>query len=55
MSWQNYVDQQICQNVDCRLAVIAGLADGAIWAKFEKDIPKPVIINDNLNSFFFII
>ncbi|XP_023242719.1 profilin-like isoform X1 [Centruroides sculpturatus] len=42
MSWQAYVDNQICAQVSCRLAVIAGLQDGAIWAKFEKDIPKPV-------------
>ena len=42
MSWQSYVDNQICQHVDCRLAVIAGLQDGAVWAKFEKDLPKQV-------------
>ena len=41
MSWQSYVDNQICQHVECRLAVIAGL-DGSVWAKFEKDIPKQV-------------
>ncbi|RWS21804.1 Blo t profilin allergen-like protein [Leptotrombidium deliense] len=38
MSWQEYVDNQICSQVSCKLAVIAGL-DGAIWAKFEKDFP----------------
>lgn len=37
MSWQSYVDNQICAQVSCRLAAIAGLQDGAIWAKFEKD------------------
>jgi profilin len=42
MSWQAYVDNQICAQVDCRVAVIAGLADGAVWAKFEKDLPAPV-------------
>lgn len=42
MSWQSYVDNQICQHVDSRLAVIAGLTDGAVWAKFEKDLPKQV-------------
>ncbi|KAH9388636.1 hypothetical protein TYRP_007980 [Tyrophagus putrescentiae] len=42
MSWQSYVDNQICQHVDSRLAVIAGLGDGAVWAKFEKDLAKQV-------------
>jgi profilin len=42
MSWQAYVDNQICAQVSCRLAVIAGLQDGAIWAKFEKDLPQSV-------------
>ncbi|RWS12701.1 putative profilin allergen-like protein [Dinothrombium tinctorium] len=42
MSWQAYVDNQICSQVQCRLAVIAGLNDGVIWAKFEKDIPSSV-------------
>jgi profilin len=42
MSWQTYVDNQICAQVSCRVAVIAGLADGAVWAKFEKDLPSPV-------------
>jgi len=42
MSWQAYVDNQICAQVSCRLAVIAGLADGAVWAKFEKDAVEPV-------------
>lgn len=42
MSWDSYVDKQIMDNADCRFAVIAGLADGAIWAKNEKDVPSPV-------------
>jgi len=42
MSWQTYVDKQICEQVSCRLAVIAGLADGQVWAKFEKDLPHSV-------------
>lgn len=42
MSWQAYVDNQICAAVSCRVAVIAGLQDGGVWAKFEKDIPQPV-------------
>lgn len=36
MSWQNYVDNQICGYVSCKLAVIASLQDGAIWGKQEK-------------------
>jgi len=42
MSWQAYVDNQICAQVQCRLAVIAGLQDGAVWAKFEKELPQSV-------------
>jgi len=42
MSWQQYVDNQICAAVSCRMAVIAGLQDGAVWAKFEKELPSPV-------------
>jgi len=42
MSWQTYVDNQICAQVSCRVAVIAGLQDGAVWAKFEKDLAAPV-------------
>ena len=42
MSWQAYVDNQICAAVSCRVAVIAGLTDGAVWAKFEKDLPSEV-------------
>ncbi|KAH8040242.1 hypothetical protein HPB51_009790 [Rhipicephalus microplus] len=37
MSWQAYVDNQICSQVNCTVAAIAGLNDGVIWAKFEKD------------------
>lgn len=37
MSWQAYVDNQICAQVQCTVAAIAGLADGAIWAKYERD------------------
>ncbi|KAL1432158.1 hypothetical protein MTO96_013492 [Rhipicephalus appendiculatus] len=33
MSWQAYVDNQICAQVQCTVAAIAGLADGAIWGK----------------------
>ena len=47
MSWQQYVDNQICAQVSCRLAVIAGLQDGAVWAKFEKDLPAQVSIEPN--------
>jgi len=33
MSWQAYVDQQICGVVDCKFACIAGLQNGQIWAQ----------------------
>ncbi|XP_013782042.1 profilin-1-like [Limulus polyphemus] len=36
-SWQTYVDNQICAQVQCRLAVIAGIQNGGIWAKYEMD------------------
>ena len=42
MSWQAYVDNQICAQVSCKLAVIGGLADGQVWAKFEKEVTQPV-------------
>ena len=42
MSWQAYVDDQICAQIEARFACIAGLADGAIWAKKEIDIGQPV-------------
>lgn len=35
MSWQAYVDNQICAFVQCKAAAIAGLQDGSIWAKYE--------------------
>ena len=35
MSWQSYVDDQICKYVDCKLAVIASNQDGSIWAKMN--------------------
>ena len=41
MSWQAYVDNQICGFVDSKLAVIASLQDGSVWAKKEKT-EKPV-------------
>lgn len=37
MSWQAYVDNQICSQVSCKIAVIAGLQDGTVWAKYEAD------------------
>lgn len=36
MSWQAYVDDQICKYVQCKVALIASLADGSVWAKQEK-------------------
>lgn len=35
MSWQAYVDNQICKYISCKTAIIANLKDGAIWAKHE--------------------
>lgn len=35
MSWQTYVDNQICGYVSTRVAIIASLQDGSIWAKQE--------------------
>lgn len=40
MSWQAYVDEQICSQVSCKIAVIASLQDGSVWAK--KDSPLEV-------------
>ncbi|XP_074603407.1 profilin chickadee [Brevipalpus obovatus] len=34
MSWQPYVDKQICSQVNCKMALICGF-DGTIWAKHE--------------------
>lgn len=48
MSWQAYVDNQICAAVSCRIAAIAGLQDGAVWAKYEDPNARPVCI-------FFIV
>lgn len=42
MSWQPYVDDQICAKIDARFACIAGLGDGAIWAKKEINITSPL-------------
>ncbi|XP_013779145.1 profilin-1-like [Limulus polyphemus] len=42
MSWQNYVDNQICNQVECRIAVIAGLQNGGIWAKYEMGSNTPI-------------
>lgn len=50
MSWQSYVDNQICAQVSCRLAAIAGLADGAIWAKFEKDSTVAPVTQQELKA-----
>lgn len=44
MSWQAYVDNQICAAVSCRIAAIAGLQDGAVWAKYEDPNARPVCI-----------
>lgn len=41
MSWQAYVDDQICRQVSSKIAIIASLQDGAIWAKQDKS-EKPV-------------
>lgn len=36
MSWQSYVDNQICNVVSSKLAIIASLDSGAIWAKLDE-------------------
>lgn len=36
MTWQAYVDNQICGYVSSKLAVIASIQDGSIWAKQEN-------------------
>lgn len=33
MSWQSYVDDQICAQVQAKIAIIASFQDGSIWAK----------------------
>ena len=35
MSWQAFVDQQILAIVPCKVALIAGIDDGTIWAQNE--------------------
>lgn len=40
MSWQAYVDNQICASVSTKIAIIASLQEGAIWAsKIDSSIP----------------
>jgi len=46
MSWQEFVDQQICAVVPCKMALIAGIDDGTIWAK--KECPGITITSDEL-------
>ncbi|XP_013783908.1 profilin-2-like isoform X1 [Limulus polyphemus] len=46
MSWQVYVDDHICSQVQCRIAVIAGLANGGIWAKRENDPNAQITPNE---------
>lgn len=36
MSWQSYINNQICHPIKARFAVIAGLQDGVIWAEKEN-------------------
>jgi len=56
MSWQAYVDNQICAYVQCKAAVIAGLADGSIWAKYEATPANAItaaemkVISDTIRS-----
>ncbi|XP_064455552.1 profilin-like [Ornithodoros turicata] len=49
MSWQAYVDNQICAQVTCKVAAIAGLSDGAVWAKYEKD-PSVTVTQQELKT-----
>ncbi|XP_013789482.1 profilin-like [Limulus polyphemus] len=55
MSWQNYVDDEICSKIPCKAVAIAG-HDGRIWAKFEKDPAFQItqaelkLICDQMNS-----
>ncbi|UYV80430.1 hypothetical protein LAZ67_19000176, partial [Cordylochernes scorpioides] len=37
MSWQSYVENQICNQVTCKYAAIASLNDGSTWGKYELD------------------
>ncbi|CAN7996800.1 unnamed protein product [Ixodes hexagonus] len=48
MSWQAYVDNQILNQVSCKVAAIAGLTDGAIWAKHEE--PNMTITQQELKT-----
>ena len=41
MSWQAYVDKEICHYVQTKVAIIANLQDGTIWAK-SMNIDKEV-------------
>jgi len=43
MSWQTYVDSQICGSVDCKFACIAGLANGQIWAQKGNSVTEDEI------------
>lgn len=38
MTWQAYVDQQICGAVDCKFACIAGITNGQIWAQNATNV-----------------
>ncbi|XP_077520581.1 profilin-like isoform X1 [Amblyomma americanum] len=49
MSWQAYVDNQICAQVQCTVAAIAALSNGAIWAKYEKD-PNVTVSQQELQA-----
>ncbi|KAG9509190.1 hypothetical protein GZH46_02300 [Fragariocoptes setiger] len=42
MSWQAYVDNQICALVSSKTAVIASLADGSVWAVKQAESEKPL-------------
>lgn len=50
MSWQAYVDNQIRAQVQCKVAAIAGLNDGAIWAKFEEDPNASTVTQQELKT-----
>ncbi|XP_076362956.1 profilin-like isoform X2 [Tachypleus tridentatus] len=39
MSWQTYVDNHICSQIKCRLAVIAG-HDGGVWASHGVQVTQ---------------
>lgn len=48
MSWQNYVDDQICSQVETKVAIIASLQDGAIWA--QKQNAANTVTQDELKT-----